>query len=120
MASKPKKTRCSYPVATVIHFCMFDPLLFGGLCFNEPAEDDDEIPVPRGLLGQSKYAELAFANVPGFTRSKLKPDYAMIAHESRVYGGLFGWENTSGAYVVSPGMNKSDNFNDDGIDEHEG
>jgi (S)-ureidoglycine aminohydrolase len=55
----------------------------------------------------SKYTSLLFENVPGFTRSKLKPDYAMIAHESRVYGGLFGWQNTLGAYVVSPGMNKA-------------
>ena len=56
---------------------------------------------------EQKYSQLLFQNVPGFTRSKLKPDYAMIAHESRVYGGLFGWTNTLGAYVVSPGMNKA-------------
>ena len=56
---------------------------------------------------EQKYSQLLFQNVPGFTRSKLKPDYALIAHESRVYGGLFGWTNTNGAYVVSPGMNKA-------------
>ena len=82
-------------------------MLFGGLCFNEPAEDDDEIPYHGVSSDQSKYAELAFANVPGFTRSKLKPDYAMIAHASRVYGGLFGGKIRNGAYVVSPGMNKA-------------
>ena len=56
---------------------------------------------------EQKYSQLLFQNVPGFTRSKLKPEYALIAHESRVYGSLFGWTNTLGAYVVSPGMHKA-------------
>ena len=34
------------------------------------SEDDDEIPY-HGVSSTNRYAELAFANVPGFTRSKL-------------------------------------------------
>jgi hypothetical protein len=56
---------------------------------------------------QSKFEGLKFENVPSFTRSKFAKDYALIAHESRVYGGLFNWVNTIGAYVVSPAMPKA-------------
>ena len=108
VASKPKKTRCSYPFAFVIHFCVSLTLCSSAVsALTHQQKMTTKSPSHGVSSDQSKYAELAFANVPGFTRSKLKPDYAMIAHESRVYGGLFGWENTNGAYVVSPGMNKA-------------
>jgi len=108
VASKPKKTRCSYPIAFVIHFCVSLTLCCSAVsALTNQQKMTTKSPYHGVSSDQSKYAELAFANVPGFTRSKLKPDYAMIAHESRVYGGLFGWENTNGAYVVSPGMNKA-------------
>ena len=108
VASKPKKTRCSYPIAIVIHFCVSLTLRCSAVsALTNQQKMTTKSPYHGVSSDQSKYAELAFANVPGFTRSKLKPDYAMIAHESRVYGGLFGWENTNGAYVVSPGMNKA-------------
>ena len=108
VASKPKKTRCSSPIAFVIHFCVSLTLCCSAVsALTNQQKMTTKSPYHGVSSDQSKYAELAFANVPGFTRSKLKPDYAMIAHESRVYGGLFGWENTNGAYVVSPGMNKA-------------
>ena len=108
VAAKTKKTRCSYPIAFVIHFCVALTLCCSAVsALTNQQKMTTKSPYHGVSSDQSKYAELAFANVPGFTRSKLKPDYAMIAHESRVYGGLFGWENTNGAYVVSPGMNKA-------------
>lgn len=101
-------------VVALFSFCVLHALLeFARSClhptlaFENNAMTTTKSPYHGVSSDASKYTSLLFENVPGFTRSKLKPDYAMIAHESRVYGGLFGWQNTLGAYVVSPGMNKA-------------
>jgi len=47
---------------------------------------------------------VAFANLPGFTRSVYRGDHALITPESRVYTGLFGWTNCNAAWLITPAM----------------
>ncbi|CAM8984558.1 unnamed protein product [Rhodiola kirilowii] len=43
-------------------------------------------------------------NLPGFTRSVYKRDHALITPESHVFSPLPEWDNTLGAYLVTPAM----------------
>ncbi|ONK67140.1 uncharacterized protein A4U43_C06F16260 [Asparagus officinalis] len=43
-------------------------------------------------------------DLPGFTRSVYKRDHAVITPESQVFNPLPDWDNTLGAYLVSPAM----------------
>ena len=97
---------------------LFDPvLLFGfGLCCN----DDDEIPVPRRLLGPIEVRGTGVCKRPRVypieVETGLRDDCARISslwrfvrvgkYERRVRG--------------ESRYEQSDDFNDDGIDEHEG
>jgi len=42
------------------------------------------------------------SDLPGFTRSVLAPDHALITPESRTWAPLAGWVNASAAVLVSP------------------
>ncbi|KAG2447939.1 hypothetical protein HYH02_007392 [Chlamydomonas schloesseri] len=46
--------------------------------------------------------ELAFDNLPGFTRSASHFDHAVISVESRVWAGQRGWKKATTAHIVSP------------------
>ncbi|KAE8708530.1 (S)-ureidoglycine aminohydrolase [Hibiscus syriacus] len=43
-------------------------------------------------------------DLPGFTRSVYKRDHALITPESHVFSPLPDWENTLGAYLITPAM----------------
>uniref|UniRef100_A0A0C9S7T6 TSA: Wollemia nobilis Ref_Wollemi_Transcript_7657_1297 transcribed RNA sequence n=1 Tax=Wollemia nobilis TaxID=56998 RepID=A0A0C9S7T6_9CONI len=43
-------------------------------------------------------------DLPGFTRSVYKRDYALITPESQVFSALPDWTKTSGAYLITPAM----------------
>ncbi|KAL2903110.1 (S)-ureidoglycine aminohydrolase [Bienertia sinuspersici] len=43
-------------------------------------------------------------DLPGFTRSVYERDHALITPESHVLGPLPEWENTLGAYLITPSM----------------
>ncbi|CAM9001827.1 unnamed protein product [Rhodiola kirilowii] len=43
-------------------------------------------------------------DLPGFTRSVYKRDHALITPESHVFSPLPEWDNTLGAYLVTPAM----------------
>lgn len=67
-------------------------------------------PVPS--VDESKYwkvmnptlAPSHLQDLPGFTRSVYKRDHAVITPESHVFGPLPDWDNTAGAYLISPAM----------------
>lgn len=43
-------------------------------------------------------------DLPGFTRSVYRRDHALIAPESHVFSPLPGWDNTMGAFLITPAM----------------
>lgn len=43
-------------------------------------------------------------DLPGFTRSVYKKDHALITPESHVFSPLPDWNNTLGAYLITPAM----------------
>lgn len=43
-------------------------------------------------------------DLPGFTRSVVQKDHALVTPESQVYAPLPGWTNTMGAHVITPAM----------------
>ncbi|XP_058085446.1 (S)-ureidoglycine aminohydrolase isoform X2 [Magnolia sinica] len=43
-------------------------------------------------------------DLPGFTRSVIKRDHAVITPESHVFSPLPDWTNTLGAYLITPAM----------------
>mmetsp|Transcript_1930 Transcript_1930/g.2159 ORF Transcript_1930/g.2159 Transcript_1930/m.2159 type:complete len:304 (-) Transcript_1930:222-1133(-) len=47
---------------------------------------------------------ISFTDLPGFTRSVYERDHALIAPESRVFGGFPGWTSTNVAVLISPEM----------------
>lgn len=62
--------------------------------------------------GQNIYAKVTnptlspshLQDLPGFTRSVYKRDYALITPESHVFSAIPGWTKTSGAYLITPAM----------------
>ena len=62
---------------------------------------------PRGARADSD--SVLGSGPPGFTRSVVRPDYALIAAESFVFGGAQGWACSAGcecssAVLISPAM----------------
>ncbi|CAI5944391.1 unnamed protein product, partial [Closterium sp. NIES-65] len=49
-------------------------------------------------------SEAATDDLPGFTRSVVARDHALITPESRVFSPLPGWENTLSAHLVTPAI----------------
>lgn len=60
--------------------------------------------------GQNIYAKVTnptlspshLQDLPGFTRSVYKRDYALITPESHVFSAIPDWTKTSGAYLITP------------------
>ncbi|XP_020262881.1 probable (S)-ureidoglycine aminohydrolase [Asparagus officinalis] len=75
----------------------------GGFCSISPPRNSAESPkywkVTNPTLAPSHLQDL-----PGFTRSVYKRDHAVITPESQVFSPLPNWDNTLGAYLVSPAM----------------
>ncbi|KAL8112561.1 (S)-ureidoglycine aminohydrolase [Apium graveolens] len=67
---------------------------------------------PQILKSESLYGKVTnptlspshLQDLPGFTRSVYKRDYALISPESHVFGPLPDWSNTLGAYLITPAM----------------
>ena len=54
------------------------------------------------VFDKSRDVGIKFDNLPGFTRSVVERDHALITHESRVWSGTPGWTSSLTAHLVSP------------------
>ncbi|KAH9305221.1 hypothetical protein KI387_009625, partial [Taxus chinensis] len=70
-----------------------------GLCSEGEWEQGIYAKVTNPTLSPSHLKDL-----PGFTRSVYKRDYALITPESQVFSALPDWTKTSGAYLITPAM----------------
>jgi len=53
------------------------------------------------VLSAQRSSHAAFSDLPGFTRSVYRPDFALVTPESRVWGPAAGWRDVQLAYLVS-------------------
>lgn len=72
------------------------------------AEKAEESQCQGGLydatISADRLSGIAFGDLPGFTRSVLERDHALLTPESRVYSPMFGWKNSDGAFLVTPAV----------------
>ncbi|GAX83252.1 hypothetical protein CEUSTIGMA_g10678.t1 [Chlamydomonas eustigma] len=54
------------------------------------------------VLSLTRKTQIAFNDLPGFTRSVYYRDHALITPESRVWAGQPGWTNTVTSHLISP------------------
>lgn len=54
------------------------------------------------VFDKGRDAGIKFSDLPGFTRSVVERDHALITPESRVWSGTPGWTGTQTAHLVSP------------------
>ena len=54
------------------------------------------------VFSKARDEGIAFADLPGFTRSAFERDHALITPESRVWSSIPGWTGASTAHLVTP------------------
>mmetsp|Transcript_11075 Transcript_11075/g.30962 ORF Transcript_11075/g.30962 Transcript_11075/m.30962 type:complete len:333 (-) Transcript_11075:82-1080(-) len=54
------------------------------------------------VFSKERDVGIKFADLPGFTRSVVERDHALITPESRVWSGTPGWQKTSTAHLITP------------------
>ena len=55
------------------------------------------------VVSMERHNGIRFDDLPGFTRSVYKPNYALITPESRVWTHYQGWKRSDLAYLISKG-----------------
>uniref|UniRef100_A0A8I7B5S8 Cupin 2 conserved barrel domain-containing protein n=1 Tax=Hordeum vulgare subsp. vulgare TaxID=112509 RepID=A0A8I7B5S8_HORVV len=75
-----------------------------GFCSAEPSNDGSQWPPLYSKVTSPTLAPVHLQDLPGFTRSVLKKDHAVITPESHVFSPLPNWTNTLGAYLISPAL----------------
>jgi len=69
-----------------------------GTCATPPAKMVHNY---SSVLSQSRRSQVAFEELPGFTRSVYYRDHAVITPESRVWAGQPGWKNALTTHLVA-------------------
>ncbi|CAN6225619.1 unnamed protein product [Urochloa humidicola] len=75
-----------------------------GFCSAEPSSECSRGPPLYWKATHPTLAPAHLQDLPGFTRSVVKRDHALITPESHVFGPLPDWINTLGAYLISPSI----------------
>ncbi|CAL5086590.1 unnamed protein product [Urochloa decumbens] len=75
-----------------------------GFCSAEPSSECSGGPPLYWKATHPTLAPAHLQDLPGFTRSVVKRDHALITPESHVFGPLPDWINTLGAYLISPSI----------------
>ncbi|CAL5062657.1 unnamed protein product [Urochloa decumbens] len=75
-----------------------------GFCSAEPSSECSGGPPLYWKATHPTLAPAHLQDLPGFTRSVVKKDHALITPESHVFGPLPDWINTLGAYLISPSI----------------
>ena len=72
------------------------------------------------VFSKDRDAGIKFENLPGFTRSVVERDHALITPESRVWSGTPGWKKTNTAHLITPSFPMAAEFTMYLVDMQEG
>lgn len=82
----------------------------GSMCGAMPPPDLTKMFSYENVFGGFRGSQINFIELPGFTRSVYKRNYALVTPESRVWAGNPKWPSSLTSHVISPATSPATHF----------